>query len=390
MKGARGAPAITRPDGDAAARPAVAHVPEHPAHATDRAFQRDPRASRGGCGKGRPGVPAGARPPGRRWWARLNYARPAGAAVLTIVGSGKVGGDAALFSALRGADDRILLLDIVEGLPQGEAMDISHALSEQGIDAEVTGSNDYSDMRGSDVVVVVAGSGRKPGMTRMDLLKINSGIVRDVAAKVGRHAPGAILVPVTNPLDPMAYVAYRASGFDRKRVLGMGGMLDLSRFRQFIHEATGHSRDSIRALVVGEHGENMVPLPRFSSVSGIPLASLLPADKIEGLVRDTREVAARVIAAKGATVHAPGNAIASMVESIMCDRRQVMPVSAYLEGEYGQSGVCIGVPAVVGRGGIEEIVELDLDEAERAAFDRGAEGVRRAIEGMEGADWAAE
>lgn len=303
--------------------------------------------------------------------------------MLTIVGSGKVGGDAALFSALRGADEKILLLDIVEGLPQGEAMDISHALSEQGIDVEVTGSNDYSDMRGSDIVVVVAGSGRKPGMTRMDLLKINSGIVRDVAAKVGQHAPGAILVPVTNPLDPMAYVAYKASGFDRKRVLGMGGMLDLSRFRQFIHEATGHSRDSIRALVIGEHGENMLPLPRFSSVSGVPLASLLPAGRMEGLVRDTKEVAARVIATKGATVHAPGNAIAAMVESVMRDKRQVIPVSTYLDGEYGHSGVCIGVPAVVGRGGVEEIIELDLDDGERAAFGRGVESVRQAIAGME-------
>ena len=303
--------------------------------------------------------------------------------MLTIVGSGKVGGDAALFSALRGADDRILLLDIVEGLPQGEAMDISHALSEQGIDAEVSGSNDYAEMRGSDVVVVVAGSGRKPGMTRMDLLKINSGIVRGVAEKVKQHAPDAILVPVTNPLDPMAYVAYRASGFDRKRVLGMGGMLDLSRFRQFIHEATGHSRDSIRALVIGEHGENMLPLPRFSSVSGVPLPSLLPAEKTDELVQSTREVAARVIATKGATVHAPGNAIAAMVESIMRDRRQVIPVSAYLDGEYGHSGVCIGVPAVVGRGGIEEIIELDLDEAERAAFGRGVESVKQAIGGLE-------
>ena len=303
--------------------------------------------------------------------------------MLTIVGSGKVGGDAALFSALRGADEKILLLDIVEGLPQGEAMDISHALSEQGIDVEVTGSNDFADMRGSDVVVVVAGSGRKPGMTRMDLLKINSGIVRDVAGKVGRHAPGAVLVPVTNPLDPMAYVAYRASGLDRSRVLGMGGMLDLSRFRQFIHEATGHSRDSIRAMVIGEHGENMLPLPRFSSVSGVPLTSLLSAERTGEIVRSTREVAARVIATKGATVHAPGNAIAAMVESVAGDKRQVIPVSAYLDGEYGHSGVCIGVPAVIGRSGIEEIIELELDAAERDAFGRGVESVRQAISGME-------
>lgn len=303
--------------------------------------------------------------------------------MITIVGSGKVGGDAAMFSALRRLDDQILLLDVVKGLPQGEAMDISHMLSEQGIDAEVRGSNDYADMRGSDVVVVVAGSGRKPGMTRMDLLKVNAGIVRDVVGNVRRHAGGCLLIPVTNPLDPMAYLAYRASGLERGRVFGMGGMLDLSRFRQFIHEATGRSRDSIRALVIGEHGENMLPLPRFASVSGVPLLSLVSAEAAAGLVRDTKQAAARVIETKGATVHAPGNAIAAMIESVRRDRRQVIPVSTCLDGEYGHSGVSIGVPAVIGRGGVEEILELDLDGAERAAFDAGVKSVKAAIAGME-------
>ncbi|MDH5415662.1 MAG: malate dehydrogenase, partial [Nitrosopumilus sp.] len=226
--------------------------------------------------------------------------------MITIIGSGKVGGDAALFSALKRLDDQILLLDVAEGLPQGEAMDINHMLSEQGIDVEVKGSNDFADMKGSDVVVVVAGSGRKPGMTRMDLLKINASIVKNVVENIKKHADNSMIIPVTNPLDPMAHITYKVSGFDRSRVFGMGGMLDLSRFRQFIHEATGYSRDSIRALVIGEHGENMLPLPRFSSVSGIPLSTFLPKEKLDELIQNTKQVAAKVIELKGATVHAPG------------------------------------------------------------------------------------
>lgn len=303
--------------------------------------------------------------------------------MITIIGSGKVGGDAALFSALKQLDDRILLLDVVEGLPQGEAMDINHALADLGIDTEVTGSNDYSDMDGSDIVVVVAGSGRKPGMTRMDLLKINSSIVKSVVTEVKNHAGDAMLVPVTNPLDPMAYIAYRTCGFERSRVFGMGGMLDLSRFKQFIHEATGYSRDSIRAMVIGEHGENMLPLPRFSSVSGIRLTDMLEKDSLERLVADTRQVAARVIERKGATVHAPGNAISSIIESVIRDKKQILPVSTPLDGEYGYTDVTMGVPAVIGRNGVERIIELDLDSEERSALARSAESVKSAIAAMD-------
>ncbi len=303
--------------------------------------------------------------------------------LITIIGSGKVGGDAALFSALKQLDDQILLLDVVEGLPQGEAMDINHALAELGTDVEVRGSNDYADMRGSDIVVVVAGSGRKPGMTRMDLLKINSSIVKSVIGEVKRHAPDSMLIPVTNPLDPMAYVAYKVSGFDRSRVFGMGGMLDMSRFKQFIHEATGHSRDSIRALVIGEHGENMLPLTRFSSVSGVPLHDILQREELGKLTTDTRQVAARVIELKGATVHAPGNAVSSIIESVVRNKKQVLPVSTPLEGEYGYSGITMGVPAVIGRDGVERIIELDLNDEERAALAKSAESVKSAIASIE-------
>ena len=303
--------------------------------------------------------------------------------MITIIGSGKVGGDAALFSALKRLDDQILLLDVVEGLPQGEAMDINHMLSEQGIDVEVKGSNDFADMKGSNAVVVVAGSGRKPGMTRMDLLKINASVVKSVVENVKKYADDSILIPVTNPLDPMAYVTYKVSGFDRSRVFGMGGMLDLSRFRQFIHEATGHSRDSIRALVIGEHGENMLPLPRFSTVSGIPLSSFLPKEKRDELIVNTKQVAAKVIELKGATVHAPGNAISAILESVVRDRKQVMPVATYIDGEYGHSDVTIGVPAIIGKKGVEKIIELDLNDEERQVFDKGIESVKGAISGIE-------
>ncbi len=303
--------------------------------------------------------------------------------MITIIGSGKVGGEVALFSALKRLDDQILLLDVIDGLPQGEAMDLNHMLSEQGIDVEVKGSNNFEDMKDSKIVVVVAGSGRKPGMTRMDLLKINANVVKSVVENIKKYANDSMIIPVTNPLDPMAYVTYKVSGFDKNRIFGMGGMLDLSRFKQFIHEATGYSRDSIRALVIGEHGENMLPLTRFSSISGIPLSSFLPKEKLDELVQNTKQVAAKVIELKGATVHAPGNAISAIVESVVKDRKQVIPVATYLDGEYGHSDVTIGVPAVIGKNGVEKIIELDLDEEEKKAFDSGVKSVKDAISGIE-------
>jgi len=303
--------------------------------------------------------------------------------MITIIGAGKVGGAAALFSALKNLDDQILLLDIIEGLPQGEAMDINHALSEQGIDVDIKGSNDYSDMEGSDIVVVVAGLGRKPGMTRMDLLQKNAGIVKSVVENIKKYANDSMIIPVTNPLDPTAYICYKVSGFEKNRVFGMGGMLDISRFKQFIHEATGHSRDSIRALVIGEHGENMLPLPRFSSVAGIPLTSLLSKEKLDELVQNTRQVAAKVIELKGATVHAPGNGISTIIDAVVNDRKQVLPVATYLDGEYGHSDVTIGVPAVIGKNGVEKIIELDLNGEEKDLFNKGVESVKNAISSIE-------
>ena len=299
--------------------------------------------------------------------------------MITIIGSGKVGGAAALFTAIKKLDDQILLLDIVKGLPQGEAMDLNHSLSELGIDVEIIGSNDYSDMKNSKIVVVVAGSGRKPGMTRMDLLKINAGVVKDVVENIKKYSKDSFIIPVTNPLDPMTHIAYKVSGFSRNRIFGMGNMLDISRFTQFIHEATGYSRQSIRALVIGEHGENMLPLMRFSSVSGIPLTSLLSKEKLDELEKNTRQVAAKVIELKGATIHAPGNAISSIIESVVRNQRRIIPVATPLDGEYGYSDVTIGVPAVVGKNGVEKIIQLDLDEKEKEWIKKSVESVKNGI-----------
>lgn len=300
---------------------------------------------------------------------------------ITIIGSGKVGASAALNCGLRELDD-VLLLDIVQGLPQGEAMDINHQLSERGSDAIARGSNNYEDMRGSDFVVLVAGVGRKPGMTRMDLLKINAGIVKDVASKIAAYAKDATVIVVTNPLDPMTYLALKTVGTGRNKVMGMGGMLDLSRFKSFIQAETGMSRSSIQAMVISEHGENMLPLTRFSSIGGIPLHEFISKEKASEIFEKTRKVAAEVIALKGATVYAPGNSVATMVEAVMKDKKLVIPVSALLEGEYGVSDICIGVPAVIGAGGVEKVVELKLDSFERDVFDKGVSSVREAIKAL--------
>ena len=301
---------------------------------------------------------------------------------ITIIGSGKVGASAALNCGLRELDRDILLLDIVQGLPQGEAMDINHQLSERGSDTIARGSNNYEDMRGSNYVVLVAGVGRKPGMTRMDLLKTNAGIVKDVASKIASYAKDAIVVVVTNPLDPMTYLALKTIGSKKKKVMGMGGMLDLSRFKSLIQDTTGISRDSISAMVISEHGENMLPLTRFSSIGGIPLHEFISKDKANEIFEKTRKVAAEVIALKGATVYAPGNAVATMLESAIRNKKLVIPVSALLEGEYGVSDVCIGVPAVIGAGGVERIVELKLDSFEQDIFSKGVASVMEAVKAL--------
>lgn len=297
---------------------------------------------------------------------------------ITVIGAGRVGSSVALNCSLRELGDT-LLLDIVEGLPQGEAMDINHQLAERGIDCIAQGSNNYEDMRGSDFVIVVAGVGRKPGMTRMDLLKTNADIVMAVCDKIKSYAPNSKIIVVTNPLDPLTYLVLKLLGGKRTQIMGMGGMLDLSRFKEHISMITGISRNSVQAMVISEHGENMLPLVRFSSLGGIPLTEFISAEQSEDLANKTKKIAAEVISLKGATVYAPGNAVSTMVESIVKNKKTILPVSALLEGEYGYHDVCIGVPCVLGHDGAEKIIEIKLNESEMKVFDLGVQSVKNAI-----------
>lgn len=297
---------------------------------------------------------------------------------ITVIGAGRVGSSVALNCSLRELGNT-LLLDIVEGLPQGEAMDINHQLAERGIDCIAQGSNNYEDMRGSDFVIVVAGVGRKPGMTRMDLLKTNADIVMSVCDKIKSYAPNSKIIVVTNPLDPLTYLVLKSLGGKRTQIMGMGGMLDLSRFKEHISTITGISRDSVQAMVISEHGENMLPLVRFSSLGGIPLTEFISPEQSEDLTNKTKKIAAEVISLKGATVYAPGNAVSTMVESIVKNKKTILPVSALLEGEYGYNDVCIGVPCVLGHDGAEKIIELKLNENELKVFDLGVQSVKNAI-----------
>jgi malate dehydrogenase len=252
-------------------------------------------------------------------------------------------------------------------------------LAERGIDCIAHGSNNYEDLKGSDFVIVVAGVGRKPGMTRMDLLKTNADIVKGVCGKIKNYASESKIIVVTNPLDPLTYLVLKSLGGNRKQIIGMGGMLDLSRFKEHISTVTGISRDSVQAMVVSEHGENMLPLVRFSSLSGIPLTEFISAQQSKDLATKTKSIAAEVIALKGATVYAPGNAVSTMVESIAKNKKAILPVSALLDGEYGYNDVCIGVPCVLGHDGMEKIIELKLDESEKQVFDLGVQSVKNAI-----------
>ena len=298
--------------------------------------------------------------------------------MIGIAGAGKIGAQSALEIASMGLDD-VALVDIVPGLAEGEALDIGHRLSDAGVDVDVTGSTDYSVLRGASLVVIAAGLGRKPGMTRMDLLEKNAAIVGPVTKEVAKQAPDAVLLMMTNPMDVLTYVALKASGFPKQRVVGQGGLLDNSRFKFVLAKKLGVSRGSIDSIVLGEHGESMVPVASHTYVSGVPLTSLLSEAEVQQAIDDTRKVAADVIAKKGATVFAPGRVVARMAKAVVDDTKEVVPASAYLEGEYGVSGICIGVPLKLGRGGVEKIYELKLSDKERDWFNKGADTLREAI-----------
>jgi malate dehydrogenase len=300
---------------------------------------------------------------------------------ITVVGGGNVGATAAHRIADLELGD-VVLVDIVEGLPQGKALDLAEATPVVGKDVYVAGSNGYLETANSDVVVITAGIARKPGMSRDDLLNTNTAIVRDVTKQIVSHSPDAILVVVSNPLDAMAYVAYKVSGFAKNRVIGMAGMLDTARMRYFIAEALNVSVENVTALVMGSHGDQMVPLIRYATVAGIPLMSLMAEEQIDAIVQRTRDGGAEIVRLlkTGSAYYAPSAAAVEMVEAIIKDKRKILPCSVYLEGEYGIDGVFTGVPVKLGAGGIEQIIEIDLTLEEEGALRKSAEAVRELID----------
>jgi malate dehydrogenase len=271
------------------------------------------------------------------------------------------------------------LVDVIQGLPQGEALDLGQMAAEQGVDVDILGSNDYKDIAGSDLVVIVGGLGRKPGMTRLDLQGKNEEIIRGICEKVVEHAPRTLVLMVTNPLDVMTYLAWKVTGFEPSRVFGQSGMLDTMRFKYFISKTLGVSPSSVQAVVIGEHGDSMVPLPRFSTVNGVPITELMSPAQVAEAVEHTRKIAAEVIALKGATIYAPAHGITRMIESVIKDKRMALCLDAHLNGEYGVKDIYLDVPAVLGARGIERVIELKLNDEEKAAFAKSAEVVRTAV-----------
>jgi malate dehydrogenase len=296
---------------------------------------------------------------------------------VTVVGSGFVGATTAMRVVQKGLAE-VVLIDIVEGLPQGIALDIRESSPVEGFEPHITGTNDYADTAGSDVVVITAGLPRQPGMSRMDLLEKNAGIVRNVVEEVGAGSPSAILIVVTNPLDEMTYLAAEVSGFPRERVMGMAGVLDSARLRYFIAEELGESPQGVEAMTLGSHGDSMVPLPRQATVNGKPLTELVDEPTLERLYQRTRDAGAEIVALlkKGSAYYAPSASIAQMVNAIAGDTKEVLPVCAWCTGQYGIDGVYVGVPARLGAAGVEEIVELELNDAELSALREAAEGIR--------------
>jgi malate dehydrogenase len=298
--------------------------------------------------------------------------------LISIIGTGKLGSAVALQVASRELGD-LRLVDVIQGLPQGEALDLGQMAAEQGADVDIVGSNDYKDIAGSDLVVVVGGLGRKPGMTRLDLQEKNEDIIRGICDKIVEYAPKTLVLMVTNPLDVMTYLAWKVTGFETSRVFGQSGMLDTMRFKYFIAKALRVSTSSVQAVVIGEHGDSMVPLPRFSTVNGVPITELLSPAQVTEAIERTRKIAAEVIALKGATIYAPAHGITRMVESVIKDKKMVLCLTAHLSGEYGVKDIYLDVPAVLGARGVERVIELKLNDEERAAFLKSVEVVRAAV-----------
>ena len=303
---------------------------------------------------------------------------------VTVIGAGNVGATVADCIARKDMVGEVVLVDIVEGMPQGKALDMQESAPVHLFDTRVVGTNSYDETAGSDICVITAGLARKPGMSRDDLLSKNAEIVRSVTEQFAAQSPNAILIIVSNPLDVMAYVAYASSEFPSRRVMGMAGVLDTARYRAFISMELGVSVRDIQALLMGGHGDTMVPLPRYTTIGGIPLAQFMEQSKIDEIVERTKGGGGEIVKLMGTSAwYAPGAAAAEMVESIVKDAGRVLPCAAWLEGEYGLNDLFIGVPVRLGRSGIEEIIEVDLSDDERKLLDESAEHVRNNLEALE-------
>ncbi len=300
---------------------------------------------------------------------------------VTVVGAGMVGGTTAHRLADMEMCD-VVLIDIIEGLPQGKGLDLAESAPVVGYDSHVIGTNDYKDTANSDIVVITAGIARKPGMSRDDLLKTNYNIVKETTEKVAKYSPNSILIVVSNPLDAMAQTAYKVSGFSKNRVLGMAGVLDSARMRTFIAQELDVSVENVTAFVLGGHGDTMVPLPRYSTVAGIPLPDLLPKERIDAIVKRTAGGGAEIVALlkTGSAFYAPAASIAEMVEAILKDKKKILPCAVYLEGEYGIRGLFVGVPVKLGARGVEQIIEIKLTAEENAALQKSAAAVKELVE----------
>lgn len=301
---------------------------------------------------------------------------------IALVGSGNIGGTLALLAGIKELGD-VVLFDVAEGIPQGKALDIAEASPVEGFDAAVTGSNVYADLAGSDVVIVTAGVARKPGMSRDDLVGINTGVMTQVGAGIKAHCPDAFVICITNPLDAMVGVLQRASGLPANKVVGMAGVLDSARFRYFLAEEFGVSVEDVTAFVLGGHGDTMVPLIRYSTVAGIPVPDLIKMgwstqEKIDQIVQRTRDGGAEIVGLlkTGSAFYAPASSAIEMAASYLRDKKRLLPCAAFVDGAYGLDGLYVGVPVVIGAGGVERIVEIEMNEQERAAFDHSVEAVK--------------
>lgn len=300
---------------------------------------------------------------------------------ITVVGAGNVGASVAAYASAEELGD-VVLLDILEGIPQGKGLDMFETTPVLGTDTRVVGTNDYEATRNSDLIVITAGIARKPGMSRDDLLATNVKIVSDVAQRVAKLSPDAILIVVSNPLDAMVYTAWKKSGFKPQRVLGMAGVLDTARFRSFLAEEIGVSVEDIHALVLGGHGDTMVPLTRYCFVGGIPVTTFISPERLEAIVQRTRQGGAEIVGLlkTGSAYYAPAASAVLMAKSILRDKRRLLPVAAYLNGEFGEKGLFVGVPAILGEAGVEKVVELSLTPEEQAAFSNSVAAVRSLME----------